>query len=108
VREDSGVKNPKLLGWDVERDRDPVPALTVRHTRTGSGVQRFATLLVPIAAGQQQPVKAVRPVGDNRWTIMFAEGRTLQISLGPEASGGFTVSIGAPSGDRREFTIGIR
>ena len=108
VREDSGVTKPKLLGWDVERDRDPVPALTVRHTITRSGAQRFATLLVPIKPGKQQPVQAVRPAGENRWTIVFADGRTHQIALGTEASGGFNVIVDAPSGGQREFTIGTR
>ncbi len=108
VREDSGVKQPKLLGWDVERDRDPAPALTVRHTRTGSGVQRFATLLVPLAAGEKHPVQAVRLAGDTRWTIAFADGRAIQLALGPEAGGGFRVVVDAPSGERREFAIGAR
>jgi hypothetical protein len=71
-------------------------------------VQRFATLLLPIAAGKQPSVQTVRSVGDTRWTISFAEGRTLQIALGPEAGGGFTVIVDAPAGDRREFAIGTR
>ena len=108
VREDSGVRNPKLLGWDVERDRDPVPALTVRHTRTGGGVQRFATLLIPIASGAKHPVQSVRPDGDTRWTVTLASERRLEIVLGAEAGGGFKVIEDKPSGGRREFAIGAK
>ena len=108
VREDSAVKSPRLLGWDVERDHPPAPALTVRHTRTGSGVQRFVTLLVPLSPGEQNPVSTVQGDGEFRWKVRFASGRELRIEVASSTEAGFRIlDIGA-AGDRREYTIGAQ
>jgi hypothetical protein len=106
VNEDSAVKSPRLLGWDVERGRSPAPALTVRHTRTGSGVQRFLTLLLPLAPGEPNPVGAVRQQGELRWTVVLAGGRTLHVAVAGLAGSGFHVVEVSASGERREYRIG--
>lgn len=106
VREDSGVKSPKLLGWDVERDRDPAPALTVRHTLIGAaGPQRLVTLLLPLAAGEMPPVSTVQRTTGDRWTVRFSSGRELQLEVAAFAGSGLRVIDVSPSGERREYGL---
>ena len=108
VREDSAVKSPQLLGWDVERDRDPAPALTVRHTRAGTGPQHFVTLLWPLAVGATNPIRAVQRESDTRWSVGFYSGRILQVEIAATDGNGFSVVDFSPSGERREYSIKAR
>jgi hypothetical protein len=108
VREDSAVKSPQLLGWDVERDRDPAPALTVRHTRAGAGPQHFVTLLWPLASGATNPISSVQRESATRWTVSFSSGRKLEIETAIADRGGFRVIDVSPSGERREHAIRAR
>ena len=105
VREDSAVKSPRLLGWDVERARDPAPALTVRHTRAGAGPQHFVTLLWPLAAGATNPIYAAGRDSDTRWTVAFSSGRKLQIEIAAADRNGFSVVDLSPSGEQRQLSI---
>jgi hypothetical protein len=105
VREDSAVKSPRLLGWDVERDRDPAPALTVRHTKAGAGPQHLVTLLWPLAVGATNPVHAVQCESNTRWTVAFSSGRKIQIEIATTDRSGFGVVDLSPSGERREYSI---
>jgi hypothetical protein len=105
VREDSAVKSPQLLGWDVERDRDPAPALTVRHTRAGAGPQHFVTLLWPLAAGETNPIRAVQRESDTRWIVAFTSGRKLQVGIAAADVSGFSVVDISASGAKREYSI---
>jgi hypothetical protein len=108
VREDSAVKSPRLLGWDVERDRDPAPALTVRHTRAGSGPQHFVTLLWPLPAGATNPISSVQRDSDTRWTVAFSSGRKLQVEIATTDASGFSVVDLSPSGEKQESSIRSR
>ena len=108
VREDSAVKNPRLLGWDVERGREPAPALTVRHTRAGAGPQHLVTLLWPLAAGAKNPVQAVHCESDTRWTVAFSSGRKIQIEVATTDFSGFSVVDLSPSGEQQQFSIRSR
>ena len=105
VREDSAVKSPRLLGWDVERGRDPAPALTVRHTRAGAGSQHFVTLLWPLAVGATHPISSVQRESDTRWTVAFSGGRKLQVEIATTDRSGFSVVDLSPSGEKRESSI---
>jgi hypothetical protein len=105
VREDSAVKSPRLLGWDVERGREPAPALTVRHTRAGAGPQHLVTLLWPLAVGSTNPVHAVQCESNTRWTVAFSSGRKIQIEIATTDRSGFGVVDLSPSGERREYSI---
>jgi hypothetical protein len=105
VREDSAVRSPRLLGWDVERDRSPEPALTVRHTKSGAGTQRFVTLLLPLSAEEKNPISEVRPDGDRLWRVHFTTGRQLQVEIGRGDARGFRVVDTGVSRDRREYAI---
>jgi len=105
VREDSGVRSPRLLGWDVERDRSPEPALTVRHTKSGAGTQRFVTLLLPLSAGEKNPISDVRSDGARLWRVLFTSGRQLQVEIGRGDTRGIRVVDTTASGDRREYDI---
>lgn len=62
----SAQMEPELLGWWVDKDVDPQykPATTVLHTRRGAGVQQFLTLLIPLRAGESQPVLETEPRPD--------------------------------------------
>ncbi|MBC8103647.1 MAG: alginate lyase family protein [Cytophagales bacterium] len=81
VRKASAQTTPELLGWHVRKDMDPqyVPATTVLHTRSGVGVQRFLTLLVPLKAGQSNPVTAIRAAGASKAAVTLSDGKVLQI-----------------------------
>jgi hypothetical protein len=99
------VKSPQLLGWDVERDRDPAPALTVRHTRAGAGPQHFVTLLWPLASGATNPISSVQRESATRWTVSFSSGRKLLVEIATTDANGFRVDDLSPSGERRELAI---
>lgn len=105
VREDSAVLSPVLLGWDVERDRKPAPALTVRHGKTGRGVQRFVTLLMPLATGEANPVRSIVRSGETTWTIQCSSGRKLELEIAAFSGVGFKIVETSSAGDRRSYAI---
>ncbi|AHF91117.1 Heparinase II/III family protein [Opitutaceae bacterium TAV5] len=81
VRAVSAQTEPELLGWHVRKDMDPqyVPATTVTHTRGGSGIQTFLTLLYPLRPGEENPVKAVAAINATDTRITLADGRQLRV-----------------------------
>jgi hypothetical protein len=87
----SAQKEPELLGWHVRKDMDPqyVPATTVLHTRRGAGEQQFLTLLVPIKAGETNPVQTARLVagqnGNSAIEVLYRGGRRVTIDVAPNA-----------------------
>jgi hypothetical protein len=83
VRSASGQESPEILGWNVRKDMDPqnVPATTLLHTLTGTGPQLLLTLMVPLHAGEGNPVTGVIPSHDGRSaTVTLRDGRKLLIS----------------------------
>lgn len=93
VRTISAQETPELLGWDIHKDSTPehIPATTVTHTRSGTGVQQFLTLLLPLRAGQTNPIQSARATGETGAEVIFADGRRLQISADADPSRGITV-----------------
>lgn len=81
VRHASAQETPELLGWNCIKDKNPgrLPATTVLHDRSGSGLQHFLTLLLPLRVGQGNPVTAVRETGGTT-EIRLDDGRKLIIS----------------------------
>jgi hypothetical protein len=83
VRSASAQESPEILGWNVRKDMDPqnVPATTLLHTRTGAGSQLLLTHMVPLHAGEGNPVTGVIPSQDGRSaTVTLRDGRKLLIS----------------------------
>lgn len=93
----SAQTEPELLGWWVRKDLDPphIPATTVLHTRSGAGVQRFLTLLLPLKPGALNPVRQVRPHSDDAVELTFTDGRRLTIS---DAANRLSLSETLPDG----------
>lgn len=82
----SGVTDPEVLGWDLGHSGGYEPALTVRHQRTGTDVQRFVTLLVPLAPGEGNPIASTEATSDREFRVELVDGTTLELTLaeGPE------------------------
>ncbi|MDF2439764.1 MAG: hypothetical protein JWN98_748, partial [Abditibacteriota bacterium] len=88
VKVASAQQEPELLGWHVRKDMDPqyVPATTVLHTRRGAGEQQILTLLVPIKAGQTNPVQSARvlPTQNGQSTrieVLYRDGRRILVEV---------------------------
>jgi len=81
LRADSGVSSPEVLGWDLLHSGGRTPALTVRHDRQGDGIQRFVTLLWPLAPGASDPVIGVDEQSDRLFEVSFDDGSTLLVEL---------------------------
>lgn len=75
----SGQTEPELLGWKLY-SATPEPTTTVRHQRSGTGVVRFVTLLLPLRAGEAAPEVSVAWAG-NVATLTLPEGRSLRIEV---------------------------
>jgi hypothetical protein len=92
VRSASAQTEPELLGWNVRKDMDPqyVPATTVLHTRSGTGEQRFLTLLLPLSEGiTTNLIQEVHIVGTNV-ILRLTGGRTLAVT--DDSSGPLSVT----------------
>jgi len=94
VRSTSAQTEPELMGWKVLKN--PVPATTVQHMKSGAGTVRFVTLLVPLKSGQAPLVSAVESVGDDTVVARLADGRTVTVRPpdGPTSKLSATVSSG--------------
>ena len=71
---------PDILGWRVQKGTTShVPCTTVTHTRSGSGVQQFLTLLMPLQSGESNRVVAVSSAGGTSAEGRLDDGRTLEL-----------------------------
>lgn len=96
VRSASAQTEPELLGWNVRKDMDPqyVPATTVLHTRTGTGVQRFLTVLVPLRAGESNPVVGVERISPTEAVVTLRSGKGVRVKTSDvPGSAGLSVQI---------------
>lgn len=90
VRAVSAQNEPDLLGWNVRRYVSPsvVPATTVLHTRAGAkGTQHFVTLLLPLKAGQTNPVQRVTSKGPAEAKVLLRDGRLLHVTVDAAPTG---------------------
>lgn len=80
VKTVSAQEEPELLGWWIRKRIQPsvIPAATVLHNRSGDGVQHFMTLLLPLRAGEENPVQRVRQVDNLCVKVDLADGRVLR------------------------------
>lgn len=85
----SAQTEPELLGWRVRKYEavQREPATTVVHARSGEGPQTFLTLLVPLRAGEADPVRTVRPLDAESAEVTLADGRTWRVKASADPSG---------------------
>jgi len=83
VRATSAQMEPEILGWKYYAR--PEPATTLQHIKTGHTVQ-FVTLLLPLAAGRDSPVRSVLVGHRPPIRVLFADGRTLLVVVPHEPS----------------------
>jgi hypothetical protein len=100
VRSASAQTDPEVLGWNVRKDLVPayVPATTLLHTRTGTGVQSFLTLFLPLKPGGSDPVTSVKATGPGAALVTLADGRQLAVTADPAPTGGIEVTETLPNG----------
>lgn len=72
-------REPQLLGWKLYT-KEPEPATTVRHVRSGDDVVSFVTLLLPLRAGTPPPEVSVEWDG-NEATVDLGDGREVQVTV---------------------------
>ena len=80
----SAQMEPEIMGWKYYTE--PEPATTLQHLKSGPGTVQFVTLLLPLAAGQACPVRAVRASANGSITVSFTDGRTLTVLADPDPS----------------------
>ncbi len=85
-----GEKTPELIGWDVGHGEEAKPALTVIHEKSGTGVQRFVTLLT--LAGEGSGSARVTELSKDSWKVDVA-GMTYQIQSAENYQDGLTVEV---------------
>lgn len=85
----SAQTEPELLGWNVVKDSGikEQPATTVTHTRSGSGIQRFVTLLLPQRSGQSRSVQQIKQSAPDIFEVTFTDGEIIHIEVSPEPTG---------------------
>jgi len=100
VRSVSAQTDPELLGWYFRADRIPeyAPATTVLHTRKGTGVENFLTLLVPIPSQTSSPLKSVEPKDSDSVIVTFTNGHVFFIVADSDPNGGIEVTETLPDG----------
>ncbi|MFP4058421.1 MAG: alginate lyase family protein [Candidatus Brocadiia bacterium] len=100
VRAVRAQEEPELLGWRSHKTGGEPwhPATTVLHTRKGAGRAHFLTLLVPLRAGQANPVTQVEARGATAAEVAFADGRRLLLRAQPEPGGGIQAAETLPDG----------
>lgn len=82
-----------LLGWNIVADAvGHYPATTVTHTQSGTGTQHFLTLLMPLRAGESNPVTAVVNTGATSARVELADGRKLLVSADANSARGLKLS----------------
>jgi hypothetical protein len=93
----SAQQEPEILGWNVRKDMNPqnVPATTLLHTLQGTGPQIFLTLLLPLRAGETDPVIRVEEQSDRRSALVFFSDHTHYLI---SAEGGAGITVKSDSG----------
>ncbi len=84
----SGKKLPPMGGLYVGREPRPCrPAVTVSHTRSGTGALTFLTLLQPVKKESSAGIKSVTRPGPKTVKVEFSDGRILDVTFSddPEA-----------------------
>ncbi|MGD9497358.1 MAG: alginate lyase family protein [Armatimonadota bacterium] len=87
----SAQTEPELLGWKLY-SATPEPATTVQHVRSGDGVLRFVTLLLPLRAGEAAPEVSVAWAG-NVATLGLPGGRSLRITVPDDPAQDLSVEV---------------
>lgn len=77
----SEQKEPELLGWWVQKGKAHKPATTVIHDLKGVGVKHFLTLLLPLKAGEDNPVVDVKCGDAGEYEVIMKDGRKIAISV---------------------------
>jgi len=80
VRVVSAQMEPEVLGWNALGNDNNKPSTTVTHTIEGTGVRYLLTLLLPLRAGEGDPVQGVE-VRQRGAVVTFRDGRRLEVEL---------------------------
>ena len=101
----SAQTEPEILGWRVEHNDKRIPTTTVLHTLKGAGVRNFLTLLLPLKAGETNPVRKVLSTGITSVKVILDDGRRLLIVADADPAGGITFTEILSDGATRERYI---
>ena len=71
----SGQTEPEVLGWWVQKGKPHKPVTTVTHNLEGAGMKHFLTLLLPIQAGEDNPVLKSKCDGLGKCEVTMKDGR---------------------------------
>lgn len=99
VKYASAQETPELLGWNCRKDETPerLPATTLQHVRSGTGVQRFVTLLLPLKKGENNPIATIKQDGET-FEATLTDGRKLGVTFSP--AGGVAIVETLADGSR--------
>lgn len=70
----AGQLEPELLGWNVHKNGQNDPTVTITHTREGTGVQQLLTLLMPLKDDAVPGIAKIEGAGTTA-TVTLADGR---------------------------------
>jgi len=104
LRTGSGVTEPELLGWDLNHTAGYSPALTVLHDRSGTGVQRFVTLLLPLAVGASEHVASVTESHPS-YRAVLDDGSSIEVILPADEGLGARIVITPANGPDETVVI---
>lgn len=80
VRVVSAQMEPEVLGWNALGNDNNKPSTTVTHTIEGTGVRYLLTLLLPLRAGESDPVQGVEE-RQRGAVVTFRDGRRLEVEI---------------------------
>jgi hypothetical protein len=76
------------------------------HIRSGTGHQRFVTLLLPLKKGQLNPIRAVEEGKSGKYVVNLRHGRKFTISLDPSHEGRIEFTEKGGAGRQIRVTTG--
>lgn len=69
-----------IIGWNFTA-KEPKPATTVRHLKSGNGPVAFLTLLLPARANQTLGVSRIHRINEENLIIELSDGRRLKATI---------------------------
>ncbi len=93
----AGQLEPELLGWNVHKNGQNDPTVTICHTREGVGVQQLLTLLLPLRPDAALGIATIEADGSQA-TVTLEDGRRWEITAEPDPAGGLRFTETLPGG----------
>ncbi|MBC2596168.1 alginate lyase family protein [Ruficoccus amylovorans] len=90
-----------IIGWNFQRkDRDPVPATTIRHMKWGKDDVRFLTLLVPVRAEAELTLADCEQVDADTFVFRLSDGRAFAATVPADTTQPLRIEpLGVASGE---------